>query len=363
MAWAAIALESVLHDAHGINRVANWCDSRGRHNSYGDSRMNRERFEPARVQPTSRTVRILRNLVWAAIALVLCGVIVVRFRGFVAKARSVTLEQAVEACDLVRIKRLLDEGADVNTPVKNGYSALEIALDEARGSIWTARRAAIIRLLMDHDLTVRPYTPAGSVAWLAAARYGTADQLRALTNRGVKVNQVAHNRIMGDSTALAEAAQADNVEGVRFLLAHGAMDKDAAIFHTGAQCTLLLLQYGANPNCRDRGGMSPLFVAAIEGDAVRVNTLLDYQADINCKTNNGQTPLSYAIMGYQPEMVRLLIERGANVNGTDAKGRTPLRLAIEMAMQTRTPRFSQAGEHRSRAEAIITILTAARARR
>ncbi len=126
--------------------------------------------------------------------------------------------------------------------------------------------------------------------------------------------------------------------------------------------TKLLLEAGADPNSKSRGGStalsavcsqwdvdkkehldllfqsgarlgigkSPLPDAAYRGHLDLVNILLDHGADINAKDELGFTALARATsFQNHPEIAKLLIERGAEVNTHDKFGRTPLHGALE----------------------------------
>ena len=58
-----------------------------------------------------------------------------------------------------------------------------------------------------------------------------------------------------------------------------------------AEVTRTLLDYGANENARDRGGMTPLHVASEGGYLEVVQMLLNHGADANARDNHYRTPL------------------------------------------------------------------------
>jgi len=75
-----------------------------------------------------------------------------------------------------------------------------------------------------------------------------------------------------------------------------------------------------------------LFVAARNGDLIKVQTLLENGADPNAKDNAGHTPLHWAAHLGHVEIVELLLERGANPNAEDNYGSTPLHEAAFKVM-------------------------------
>ena len=86
-----------------------------------------------------------------------------------------------------------------------------------------------------------------------------------------------------------------------------------------------LLKSGANPNCRDSDGSTPLLKAVLRKNANLVSMLLDYGADVNGAANNGaDTPLKSAVTKRFVDGVRILLKAGASVNSTDLCRHTAL---------------------------------------
>lgn len=79
---------------------------------------------------------------------------------------------------------------------------------------------------------------------------------------------------------------------------------------------------------RNRRGETPLQVAAIKGDAARVQQLLSGGANPNVRDNAGWTPLHEASSQGALEVVRLLLGAGACVNASGPDGVTPLHDAV-----------------------------------
>ena len=80
----------------------------------------------------------------------------------------------------------------------------------------------------------------------------------------------------------------------------------------------LLIQKGADVNLKNtKDGLTPLMVAAYNGDMEMVDLLLKSKADVNAADSKGNTPLMIASANDDAEMVKWSIENGAKVN---AKG-------------------------------------------
>src|SRR5580704_15042673 len=92
----------------------------------------------------------------------------------------------------------------------------------------------------------------------------------------------------------------------------------------------LLLACLISASCQPGGPLSPLIVAAREGDTARIAELVKSGADVNERGGvNDWTPLMHAVHKNQVTSVRALIAAGADVNLTaGSEGRdTALRLA------------------------------------
>jgi ankyrin repeat protein len=77
-----------------------------------------------------------------------------------------------------------------------------------------------------------------------------------------------------------------------------------------------------------------LFVAALIGDLIKVQTLLENGANPNTKDNNGWTPLHWAAFKDYVDVVRVLLERGADPWIADNGGHIPLDYAKDSAIRS-----------------------------
>lgn len=79
-----------------------------------------------------------------------------------------------------------------------------------------------------------------------------------------------------------------------------------------------LLQKGANPNIRDKEGLTPLMLATQLRFVDGARILLAKGADVNDTNKQGETALIRAVQFRDSEMVRLLLANGADPDRTDA---------------------------------------------
>ncbi len=83
-----------------------------------------------------------------------------------------------------------------------------------------------------------------------------------------------------------------------------------------------LLQRGADPNIRNKKGLSPLQLATAMGFAEGVEALIKGGASVNVSDQTGETPLIAAVHSRNVAMVRLLLEKGADPDHNDNSGRS-----------------------------------------
>jgi uncharacterized protein len=136
---------------------------------------------------------------------------------------------------------------------------------------------------------------------IEAVRAGDRDAVARLLDRGADPNAAGERTPHLGKTALMWAAEGDDHELVRLLLARGASVE------------------GVNPN-----GGSALMYAAVKGSYQNVALLLDHGANVNAEAKNGWSPLMLAVAKARADVVRLLIDRGADPDQADVHGWTPL---------------------------------------
>jgi quinoprotein dehydrogenase-associated probable ABC transporter substrate-binding protein len=90
----------------------------------------------------------------------------------------------------------------------------------------------------------------------------------------------------------------------------------------------MLLAHGAKMTATENAGMTPLGIAAQNGKNKAAAALLDAGADVNAPVaQGGYSPLMLASISGSPELVKLLISHGANVNAANPGGVTALMIA------------------------------------
>lgn len=113
----------------------------------------------------------------------------------------------------------------------------------------------------------------------------------------------------------------------------------------------ILIEAGADPNARDRLGLTPLLVACgkpTAGYKSTVEALLAKGAYLEVRDPFGNTPLLLSISGGTADIALTLIERGANVFASRRDGET----ALTLAKQVGNPELARLVEFKSLAASI-----------
>jgi uncharacterized protein len=139
---------------------------------------------------------------------------------------------------------------------------------------------------------------------------------------GGAVLQAASN-----TTALVDAARADDMPAVRTLIREHAEINGAAndgstallwaAYHSDTEMTKALLAAGAVVDAANHYGVTPLLQASRNGDAAVMRALLDAGANPTRWHPEGETPLMAAARTGRVDAVRLLLSHGSFVNAAD----------------------------------------------
>lgn len=171
-------------------------------------------------------------------------------------------------------------------------------------------------------LLVSALAYAGDARLSEAAMRGDRAAVVSLLKQGVDIDGA-----QGDgSTALHWAAFNDDLETTKILVAAGANVKvttrEGAITplfmaanNGNAAIIEVLLKAGAGPNSVKANGTTVLMLAASSGNPDAVKILLDHGADVNAKESvHGQTALMFAAALNRDAAIRMLLAHGADPN-------------------------------------------------
>ena len=100
----------------------------------------------------------------------------------------------------------------------------------------------------------------------------------------------------------------------------------SAVFGSRVGRVASLLRRGAPVNGTDKNGTTPLYKAAVQGEAEIVRVLLEAGADPNLESGGESegTPLCAAAAWGRAEIVRLLIQHGADPNAVESENGGPM---------------------------------------
>jgi ankyrin repeat protein len=244
-----------------------------------------------------------------------------------AAAADTPLAEAVRASDILAVRALVRDGADVNASEPDGMTPLH----------WAAQLDALdtADVLIRAGASVAAATRYGMTPLFLACTNGSAPLVERLLEAGADPNSARP----GGETALMTAARTGVLAAVDALLAHGA-DANAqeasqgqtALMWAAAENHLPVVQTligaGATVEFRSQGGLTPLLFAVRGGHLEVVRQLLSAGASSNdsvvpddlVSTRDPNSALALAILNKRDDVALLLLEHGADANARDSRG-------------------------------------------
>lgn len=277
---------------------------------------------------------------------------------------SVALGRAASIGDVAVVRMLLDLGADPNAPI--WLPAMNWAVQ--------AGHIEIAKLLLERGAKVDLPNREGRTALSIAVSAGRADMVRLLLKNGATIPDPSQDQqILKNYTLLMVSARQGYTEIARLLIEHGqdvnarTPDGDTALIIAAGQgrtdVARLLIEKGAKINVQNNTGVTPLLAASstkrpelvallkaggvesnvnldlvdaiTANDADKIKALLAAGADANftLRGDNGKDsapPLLMATEKQNLEIVKLLLDKGANPNLANEAGVTSLTKAVEL---------------------------------
>jgi len=223
----------------------------------------------------------------------------------------------------------VDIGADIHIANKGGCTALSWAAEHGH--------LEIVKFLVKHGADVNTLVLNGGTALTAACEWGGHIEVaKYLISKGADLEARADS---DGFTPLVAASYQGHTDLVKFLIAcgadihvdHGAPLEWAALFDQFGTVNALL-DAGANPDEKLGHDNTALISAASERPNERVaiiKALLDAGSDVNGRGVSGVTALHEAAASGRLDIVELLLESGADIALEDDDGNTPVLRASE----------------------------------
>jgi lysophospholipase L1-like esterase len=101
----------------------------------------------------------------------------------------------------------------------------------------------------------------------------------------------------------------------------------AAALHGNVQEIKMAIAKGAEVNCKDKNGNTPLNMVAKLSYYNLVKYFVEKGAEVNTSNNDHITPLHYGVEYNNIKIVQLLLKKGANIDARDSINETPLHWA------------------------------------
>jgi ankyrin repeat protein len=251
-----------------------------------------------------------------------------------------TLREAALIGDVYLAEELLKQGADPYERDADGRTPLHYALERCH--------VEVAELLLRHGAYPNARNGDGHTPLYYAARNACLDGVLLLLKHGA----VVYPEVLDVVTSLEESREILRLRGVvkRFAergvlsMCNEACETPLHNLHKyDYYKQLWLLEFGGDPNVRDRHGRTPLHYAIMLDRPLRL--LLDHGADPNARDKDGKTPLHYAVARRNWYAVKLLLEYGAEVDEelAEALRLTPLHLAALRGSAEEVERLLKSG--------------------
>eukprot|EP00977_Amphora_coffeiformis_P018009 scaffold6074_cov167-Amphora_coffeaeformis.AAC.2 len=209
------------------------------------------------------------------------------------------------------VQRLLQAGGDPHLTDDSGATALYCACNKGH--------LPVVELLLRHKVDPNKQTrPERLTALHIAIRTGQFAVLKALVEYGADVNLKDKDGM----TPLGFALRYTQREVVSLFIDH---ERESSAYEVSSQFDLVtltkfLLDNGADVECCDKTGATPIFPACYKGSAAAVRLLIAHGANVNHKQFDGQTPLLVAVRNNHVRVVEVLLRAGADVSAEASIG-------------------------------------------
>lgn len=227
--------------------------------------------------------------------------------------------------DIAQLPSMIDEAMKQGSTLDQELHNATIARDSPRIEYLLKRGAKVDARDTDNQTPLMVAAKAGDLSIInGLLAYKANPDLQdndgwTVAMHAVKLNEPKIFRLLGQYKANFNIVNKDHMSALAM-----------AVFDNKANAAVAMLDNNANPNlAMGTAKYNALMLAVKKGNLQMAQTLLQYKADPNAKNAGGLTPLMIAAFGDQEMIVSLLLKSGANQKLKDAEGRTALMLAQE----------------------------------
>lgn len=175
-----------------------------------------------------------------------------------------------------------------------------------------------LKFLMDRKVNLEFKDTVGYTPVKHLLDNGNIQCLELMVERGLILTKTDINNYGLDRFACKH----DNIKFLRYLndIANKSKEplntSDLILIANNIEIIKYLLEIGANINCQDENGRTPLIKACMYNNFEIAKLLIFKGANIDLKNNNNARALHYACYYGSSELIKYLIEHGANLYGT-----------------------------------------------
>ena len=215
-------------------------------------------------------------------------------------------QNAILMNDIEKIKKIINDGGDINRQNKLGMNVLYFAI--------LHKRRKIISFVLENGADVHAQDVDGDTALHACAYEGDVETMEKLIKKGVNIHAKSHDRttalhqIFMNSESLPQVRRIKMIvlllkacanRAARETLVNARNKFEAIALHSACyvndiQSATLFIRAGANVNAQDAQGDTPLHNAAHGDHYESVCTLVDADADVSIVNKQGETCYSIA---------------------------------------------------------------------